>query len=430
MLNATSCVFWRRPECALEPIAYLIPMLSQSPEELSWNEISESRRELESALGEKVWAMAYPFGDPASVTRRELEMAERAGYKCAFLNFGGGFGAQTARFAWPRVHVMGNITLPEFEAHVSGFYGGCVRASWARKPARGWAVESIAMSARQGGDNLRVYNAPEVASHYAALDYLTPCENFLFSTYIRAGAAILDLGVGGGRTTPYLSGTASRYAGLDYSEKMIRLCRERFPQLEFRVSDASDLSTFEDASFDAVVMAFNVLDYVLPAEKRRLCLRECRRVLRTGGLLIFSSHNPRAVLIYPAWDREKLRGIGRKLVSDASVFFPAAILMLTVVKWLHSWLRAAGGSAARVIRRCFKLAFWHGEGCMVDPVHGGLVTHYWIPTRAVAELGQCGFHMVRCMGDDYPRASRLWVTDWYYYVFQKTDRVAAGSPCV
>jgi peptidoglycan/xylan/chitin deacetylase (PgdA/CDA1 family) len=103
------------------------PMLSQSPEELSWNEISESRRELESVLGEKVWAMAYPFGDLASVTRRELEMAERAGYKCAFLNFGGGFGAPTARFAWPRVHVTGNISLPEFEAHISGFY------RWLRK---------------------------------------------------------------------------------------------------------------------------------------------------------------------------------------------------------------------------------------------------------------------------------------------------------
>jgi ubiquinone/menaquinone biosynthesis C-methylase UbiE len=286
------------------------------------------------------------------------------------------------------------------------------------------------MSARQGADNLRVYSAPEVASHYAALDYLTPCEKFLFSTYLKPGAAILDVGVGGGRTTPYLASTASRYAGLDYSEKMIRLCRERFPQLEFLVSDASDLVTFEDASFDAVIMAFNVLDYVLPAEKRRQCLRECRRVLRPQGLFIFSSHNPRAVLIYPAWDRDRLLVLGRKWVSEASGFLPAAILVLTVAKWLHSWLRAAAGSAVRVIRRCFKLAFWHGEGCLVDPVHGGLVTHYWIPARAVAELEQCGFHMVRCMGDDYPRASRLWMTDWYYYVFQKTDRVAAGSPCV
>jgi len=103
------------------------PMLSQSGEGSCWSEISESRRRLEQALGQPVWALAYPFGDPASVTRRELEMAERAGYQCAFLNVGGGFGAETPRFAWPRVHVTGEMSLAEFEAHVSGFY------RWVRK---------------------------------------------------------------------------------------------------------------------------------------------------------------------------------------------------------------------------------------------------------------------------------------------------------
>jgi peptidoglycan/xylan/chitin deacetylase (PgdA/CDA1 family) len=103
------------------------PMLSQSGEDVCWSEISESRRELEQALGQPVWALAYPFGDPGSVTRRELEMAERAGYQCAFLNVGGGFGAKTLRFAWPRVHVTSEMSLAEFEAHVSGFY------RWVRK---------------------------------------------------------------------------------------------------------------------------------------------------------------------------------------------------------------------------------------------------------------------------------------------------------
>jgi hypothetical protein len=57
-----------------------------------------------------------------SVTERELEMAERAGFTCAFLNIGGGFGAAMPRFALPRVHVTGAMNLGEFEAHVSGFY--------------------------------------------------------------------------------------------------------------------------------------------------------------------------------------------------------------------------------------------------------------------------------------------------------------------
>jgi peptidoglycan/xylan/chitin deacetylase (PgdA/CDA1 family) len=98
------------------------PVLSQLSAEAAWHEISESRCQLEKAIGGPVWALAYPFGDPASVTEREREMAERAGFSCAFLNVGGGLGASMPRFAMPRVHVTGGMNLGEFEAHVSGFY--------------------------------------------------------------------------------------------------------------------------------------------------------------------------------------------------------------------------------------------------------------------------------------------------------------------
>ena len=76
------------------------PILSQQSSDLAWREISESRSLLESATGKPVWALAYPFGDPASVTTREMQMAEQAGFECAFMNIGGGFGAscQDSRF--------------------------------------------------------------------------------------------------------------------------------------------------------------------------------------------------------------------------------------------------------------------------------------------------------------------------------------------
>jgi peptidoglycan/xylan/chitin deacetylase (PgdA/CDA1 family) len=98
------------------------PVLSQLSPDGAWSEIWESRCRLERVIGGPVWALAYPFGDPASVTDREQEMAERAGFTCAFLNVGGGFGAQAPLFALPRVHVTGEMNLGEFEAHVSGFY--------------------------------------------------------------------------------------------------------------------------------------------------------------------------------------------------------------------------------------------------------------------------------------------------------------------
>ncbi len=98
------------------------PILGKQCSELAWQEISESRRALEDAVGEPIWALAYPFGDAASVTSREMQMAGQAGYECAFMNVGGGFGARLPRLALPRVHMTGIMNLGEFEAHVSGFH--------------------------------------------------------------------------------------------------------------------------------------------------------------------------------------------------------------------------------------------------------------------------------------------------------------------
>lgn len=98
------------------------PILSQLPGELAWKEITESQAGLESALGKKVGALAYPFGDHDSVSPRVLAMTKQAGFDAAFMNVGGGLGVELPRHALPRVHVNHGASLAEFEAHVSGFY--------------------------------------------------------------------------------------------------------------------------------------------------------------------------------------------------------------------------------------------------------------------------------------------------------------------
>lgn len=107
------------------------PMLSQLPEDRAWFEITEGRDRLTKLIGREVWAFAYPFGGADSVSPRVLEMVQSAGYKAGFLNFGGGLGAHLPQFALPRVHVTGEMSLPEFEAHVSGFYRS-LRAQFGR----------------------------------------------------------------------------------------------------------------------------------------------------------------------------------------------------------------------------------------------------------------------------------------------------------
>jgi len=98
------------------------PVLSQLSHDAAWTEISNCKRDLERALDQDVPIMAYPFGDESSVTVREEKMAERAGFRCAFRNTGGSVKPYTSNFGLPRVHINANMSLAEFEAHISGVH--------------------------------------------------------------------------------------------------------------------------------------------------------------------------------------------------------------------------------------------------------------------------------------------------------------------
>ena len=278
---------------------------------------------------------------------------------------------------------------------------------------------AVTSAVRASARNSAIYNQPEVVSHYSALQYLTPCEEYLFDRYIKPGSAVLDLGVGGGRTTSFLGATASSYIGLDRSADMIRSCQRKFPQYRFEVGDACDLSVFADASFNAVVMAFNSFDYVLAAADREQCLRECHRVLKAGGVLIFSSHNPRSVLVRPAWNRQRVESFCARWCSPKSVFFGPLLALSNTARRALAAGQAGVATLARLSRAVASRAFWYGEGDVFDSAHGGLFTHCWIPARALKAVAARGFQVETYMGDDYPRRSGIFVTDWFYYVFRK-----------
>lgn len=266
--------------------------------------------------------------------------------------------------------------------------------------------------------NQVAYREPSVVEYYASLDCLTECERLLFDRYIRPSMAVLDLGVGGGRTTPELSRRACRYIGLDYSKEMVEVCRKKFPELEFVHGDACNLSKFGAGSFDAVVFSFNGIDYFNTAEQRLRCIQECNRVLRDGGIFIFSTHNRRAIFVLPAWNPQKVRQFARRVVGPRKQLMGVAVALATSVKALQAAVRASVFSLMRM-PRVFTAGFWRGEGYAREEVHGGLVFHHSIPGCVISEVADHGFCFGEAVGSDYPRSSGTYSTDWYYYVFAK-----------
>jgi SAM-dependent methyltransferase len=243
--------------------------------------------------------------------------------------------------------------------------------------------------------NLRTYSDPDVVAHYAKMEQLQPCEEIMFQRWIRPGATALDLGVGGGRTAAPLSKIASRYIGIDYSQGMVEACRARYPRLEFRHGDATDLSQFDDKFFDAVVFSFNGIDYIATDEGRAKCLCEVARVLKPGGVFVVSSHNARAIGVWP------------QLRTARGVQIPWRILY------------ALYASARLAARSLLHPAFWKGSGYVLDPVHGGLATYSSIPRTVGLQIEAAGMEVVDVVGGRYPDVQAHWLTPWHYYACRK-----------
>jgi len=114
---------------------------------------------------------------------------------------------------------------------------------------------------------------------------------------------MLDIGIGGGRTTSVFSNIVKAYSGVDYSQEMCNVVRRRFPDMAAAIQcvDARNLSPFSDSSFDLVLFSYNGLDHVEPDERNRV-LSEVHRVLRDRGEFLFSTHCLR--VLYPRLSRE------------------------------------------------------------------------------------------------------------------------------
>jgi ubiquinone/menaquinone biosynthesis C-methylase UbiE len=145
--------------------------------------------------------------------------------------------------------------------------------------------------------NSNTYSLPKVIKHYAEYsDVLQKPEQTIFNILETKleNMKVLDIGVGGGRTTTFLAPKVKEYIGVDFSQGMIDVCKKKFssilPFAKFEVCDVRDLSKFQTGYFDLVLFSFNGIDNISHAD-RAAALLEIKRICAPGGYFCFSSHN-------------------------------------------------------------------------------------------------------------------------------------------
>ncbi len=150
---------------------------------------------------------------------------------------------------------------------------------------------------------LKKEETEKIKEHYDAdpkkewdrLQVRFPVEKYItthmMDRYIRPGDSILDIGGGPGHYSIHYARQGHAVTLLDLSDENVRFAKKKARQYGTKITamqgNATDLSGFEDDSFD-VVFLMGPLYHLLTEEKRISAIREAARVLKLDGYLFCS----------------------------------------------------------------------------------------------------------------------------------------------
>jgi SAM-dependent methyltransferase len=155
-------------------------------------------------------------------------------------------------------------------------------------------------------------------AYYYDLEYQNITDDIEFYTemarQVGANPRILELACGSGRLVLPLARQGLRVTGLDYSEAMLGVARQRLAQetkaLQSRVRlQQADMRNFElGEQFDLIFVALNSFQHLLTQADQLASLQAIRKHLAPAGLFIVDVYNPEEKESYPADGRLEYNG--------------------------------------------------------------------------------------------------------------------------
>jgi 2-polyprenyl-3-methyl-5-hydroxy-6-metoxy-1,4-benzoquinol methylase len=161
---------------------------------------------------------------------------------------------------------------------------------------------------------------------------------------------ILDLACGYGRIAVPLARRGFQVTGLDLSEPLLAIARERAAQagvtVEWRRADMRDIPSEWSGQFDAVISIWNSFGYFADDHENQRVLAGAAQALKPGGrLLIDVSNRDRVVSTYRARDWDERDGL---VLLQERAFDPVRGLNRTDLTWYEAGQRRQVQFAVRL----------------------------------------------------------------------------------
>lgn len=171
-----------------------------------------------------------------------------------------------------------------------------------------------------------------MADHFSATRSKMAAADFLWAANkISSQDKVLDAGCGNGRLLDYVLLTPENYLGLDNSNSLLQVAKERYPQFSFLKKDLNNLEEIEEKDFSIIFCSAVIIH--IPGKDKRLKLLEN----------FYQLSSPEAKLIISAWKMK-----GRYYQSLKWKSFLKHLFSLRLSNWrdlVFPWLDQDGKAA-------------------------------------------------------------------------------------